>query len=160
MKSPLFTDVLQIGFVVRNCEKTAGIFAEKYGIGPWNIYGPESMTDVKQYNRECPMQLKVASTFLGKTELELIEPLDDLSLYADFLQKQGEGLHHLALKSNFNRAISYSQKHQIPVVLSGVFGAGEKFVYIDASADLKCIIELYDSQPGSSYPQPVKIIRG
>ena len=159
MKKPLFTKVLQIGFVVEDCEKTARIYAEKYGIGPWSIYGPKCMAEVKQYGKDCPMQLKVASAFLEEIELEFIEPLDDLSLYADFLKKHGEGLHHLALESNFAETMDFCEKETVPVVLSGVFGVGEDFAYIDPSEDIKCIVELYNSRPNSSYPQPDKIIK-
>ena len=159
MKKPLFTKVLQIGYVVKDCEKTAKIYCQKYGIGPWQIYGPDCMSGVKQYGENNDIQIKVASTFLGELELELIEPLDNASIYGEFLQEQGEGLHHLALQhQGFSEIMDFCQKENIPVILSGEFGKGEDFAYIDARADIKCIIELYNSQPNASYPQPEKII--
>lgn len=159
MNKPLYTQVLQIGMVVRDCEKTAEVYAEKYGIGPWEIYGPDCLKDVVQYGEACPMQLKIASCFLGDVELELVEPLDDLSLYADFLKEHGEGMHHLAMKSDFNRAMEFCKEKDIPVILSGEFGKGEFYAYMDDYEEAKCIVELYDSRPGSSYPDPIKVIK-
>ena len=160
MKNPLFTKVLQIGFVVNDCEKTAQKYADIYGIGPWNIYEADCMKSIEQYEQSSAMQLKIASTFLADIEFELIEPLDNLSLYVDFLKQHGEGLHHLALKSSFQQAMNFCKHNDIPIILSGIFGIGENFAYIDATKDIKCIIELYNSQPGSSYPNPSKIIPG
>ena len=158
MKKPLYTKVLQIGFVVRDCEKTAKVYVDKYGIGPWEIYGPDCLKDVTQYGKPCPMQIKVASCFMGDVELELIEPLDDISMYADFLKEHGEGMHHLAMESDFGRAMEFCKEKDIPVTLAGEFGTGEFYAYMDDSKETKCIVELYDSHPGSSYPDPIKVI--
>lgn len=158
MKAPLYTQVLQIGFVVRDCEETAKVYAEKYGIGPWDIYGPDCLNDVIQYEKPCPMQIKVASCFMGDVELELIEPLDDISMYADFLNEHGEGMHHLAMKSDFDKAMDFCKEKNIPVTLTGEFGKGEFYAYMNDSEETKCIVELYDSRPGSSYPDPIKVI--
>ncbi len=35
---PLFKKVLQIAMVVKDCDAAVKVWADKYGIGPWNIY--------------------------------------------------------------------------------------------------------------------------
>ncbi|MEW4060276.1 methylmalonyl-CoA epimerase [Bacillus siamensis] len=42
--------------------------------------------------------VKVAFLEAGSTKLELIEPLSEASPVSSFLQKRGEGLHHLAFR--------------------------------------------------------------
>lgn len=50
---------------------------------------------------EVPQQgVKVAAFDLGDSRLELIEPLDDDNAIANFLEENGEGIHHLALRTD------------------------------------------------------------
>ena len=35
MRKPVFTDVLQVGFVVRDLDASMRTLSERYGIGPW-----------------------------------------------------------------------------------------------------------------------------
>ena len=49
--------------------------------------------------REVPTEgVEIAFLPMGETELELLSPLDEESGMARFLQKRGEGIHHLCLK--------------------------------------------------------------
>jgi 4-hydroxyphenylpyruvate dioxygenase-like putative hemolysin len=52
-----------------------------------------------------------ASNMIGRVQWELIEPLDDKSVYARFLAEKGEGVHHIALApSSFDQAIAAQAK--------------------------------------------------
>lgn len=42
-------------------------------------------------------QVKVAFIKIGESKLELLEPLSDASPIAKFIEKRGEGIHHIAL---------------------------------------------------------------
>ena len=44
---PMFTGIIQIGLVVRNCDASVRRWADEYGIGPWQIYefNPETVTE-------------------------------------------------------------------------------------------------------------------
>ncbi|MGB5686153.1 MAG: VOC family protein, partial [Candidatus Electrothrix sp.] len=41
-------------------------------------------------------QVRTAFFSLGETKIELLEPMSDESPIAKFLQRQGEGVHHIA----------------------------------------------------------------
>jgi len=43
-------------------------------------------------------KLKIAILRVGDTKIELVEPTDAESTVAKFLQKRGEGIHHIALE--------------------------------------------------------------
>ena len=46
--------------------------------------------------------------------VELLEPLDKYSVVDKFIQKKGQGLHHIALEvDNIINAITYLEKHDI-----------------------------------------------
>jgi len=52
--------------------------------------------------------MRVAFAKIGDVEWELIQPLDDKSIYAEFLEKHGEGLHHVAFDvENFHETLTF-----------------------------------------------------
>lgn len=69
------------GIVVKDAEATAESYSKKLGAGPWKF------TDAGQ--------LKLAHGNVGEIQYELLEPLEDTSLWAKFLAEHGEGLHHI-----------------------------------------------------------------
>ncbi len=69
------------GVVVKDAEATAESYTKKLGAGPWKF------TDAGQ--------LKLAHGNVGEIQYELLEPLEDTSLWAKFLAEHGEGLHHI-----------------------------------------------------------------
>lgn len=48
--------------------------------------------------------VEVAFLSLGDTQIELIQPIDDQGAVARFLERRGEGLHHIALRVDDLRA--------------------------------------------------------
>ena len=71
-----------IGLVVKDLDATTKAWSSLLGIGDWNV------KDVGA--------LKLAFGTLGSVEFELIEPVKEGTLWADFLKAEGEGLHHLS----------------------------------------------------------------
>ena len=70
-----------IGLVVKDIEAATKSWSSLLGIGPWTI------RDVGDN--------KLAFATLGGVNIELIEPVAKDTLWADFLNTQGEGLHHI-----------------------------------------------------------------
>ena len=58
----------------------------------------EQMLGVKCYNIEEVADQKVKTAFfkIGQTKIELLEPTSDDSTIAKFIEKRGEGFHHIA----------------------------------------------------------------
>lgn len=58
----------------------------------------EKVLGLKCYNIEVVEDQKVRTAFLkvGDVKLELLEPTDEDSTIAKFIEKRGEGIHHLA----------------------------------------------------------------
>lgn len=58
----------------------------------------EDVLGFKCYNIETVEDQKVKTAFLkvGETKLELLEPTSEESTIAKFIEKRGEGIHHLA----------------------------------------------------------------
>ena len=58
----------------------------------------ESVLGMKCYNIEEVADQKVKTAFfkVGQTKIELLEPTSDESAVAKFIEKRGEGIHHIA----------------------------------------------------------------
>ena len=99
MREPAFTETTQIGIVVRNLEATLQRYIDDFGIGPWEIYefNPENANDLHEYGQPVERSWRLATTMIGQVQWELIEPLDNESVYARFLAEKGEGVHHIAV---------------------------------------------------------------
>lgn len=74
-----------IGIAVESIEQALPFYTEKLG-AKW--IGEEVVSSQK---------VKVAFLDVGNTKFELLEPTDETSPIAKFIQKRGEGIHHIAL---------------------------------------------------------------
>jgi len=99
MPEPLLTETLQICVVVRDLEASLKTYVEGYGIGPWEIYefNPETVERLEKDGETADIAFRLAVTMVGSVQWELVQPLDDRSIYAEFLASKGEGLHHVAV---------------------------------------------------------------
>jgi len=77
--------VEHIGIAVKSIEQAVGVFRDSLGIPMAKLYESEAI------------KTKIAFFPLGETVIELIEPLDPASPAAKFLEKRGEGIHHICL---------------------------------------------------------------
>jgi methylmalonyl-CoA/ethylmalonyl-CoA epimerase len=75
-----------IGVAVNNLDAALTIYHNILGLKLEKI---ETVTDQK---------VKVAVLKVGETKIELLEPTEKASPIANFLEKRGEGIHHIALR--------------------------------------------------------------
>lgn len=80
--------------------------------------------------------------------IELLEPSDDSSLIESFLNKRGQGLHHIALEvDNIYNAIEYLEYNNIKMIYSQPqTGANNKLItFIHPSSTPGILIEICQS---------------
>ncbi len=75
-----------IGIAVRDLEESLSFFRDQLGL---EDAGREEVKEQK---------VKVAFLPTGESKLELLEPVSEDSPVAKFIQSQGQGVHHVALK--------------------------------------------------------------
>ena len=159
-REPVFTETMQIGIVVRDLDATVGRYVEDYGIGPWQVheFDPEDAEDLREYGQMVGRPGRGAVTrfaiaTVGRVMWELIEPLDEESVWARFLAEKGEGVHHIAVATpNFDEAVAEQSKRGEDLVLSGTF-SGVKLAYLPSDHDLGVIIEIFEGTPGAEQEQ-------
>jgi methylmalonyl-CoA epimerase len=97
-----------VAIIVRNIEQALVFYRDMLGIMPGEI-------------KEVPTeQVRIAFLPMGGpagSEIELIEPTAPGSSLAQFLEKRGEGLHHICLEvENIDAALAEMQEKGAPVL--------------------------------------------
>jgi len=96
----LLSDPTHVCVVVRDVEKTAQTYASLFGVGPFLIRlmkTPESHASVGGRPAEYTLKFGYAKT--STITLELVETVEGRTAYSDFLDKHGEGIHHIGYKA-------------------------------------------------------------
>jgi len=150
MRDAVFTQTMQIGIVVRDLDATMRKYVDEYGIGPWKIYefNPGNTKDLRECGQPVKRSWRLAVAMVGQLQWELIEPLDEESIYARFLAEKGGGVHHIAVAAqSFDETLAMEAKRGIEVPLSGEF-EGVRVAYLGTDRDLGVILEIFSGTPG------------
>jgi methylmalonyl-CoA epimerase len=145
----------QVGIVVKDLEKTIKNYWDLFGIGPWSIYTatPPDLTDTTFYGKSQKYSMKLAHTKVGSTMLEIIQPLEGKSIYREFLEKKGEGIHHIACYEvdDLDMTISELINRGVDIIQTGKW-KGAYFAYLDTEDMLGTIVEIVTRS--SDFPPP------
>lgn len=136
--------IAQVAIVVRDVEKTARNYAELFGMEmpPIILTDPEEKAHTRYRGQPTQAQAKLAFFRMGSLSLELIEPVGGPSTWREFLDRHGEGIHHIAFQvENMDKAVRFLEDKGMPLVQRGDFTGG-CYAYIDATSRLGAIIEL------------------
>ena len=89
-----------IGIAVKNLDEIKSLFERVFGLDP--IF-EEEVQDQK---------VKVAGFRVGESNLEFLEPSSEESPIAKYIEKRGEGIHHLAVAVNNIEAAMQKMKDE------------------------------------------------
>jgi methylmalonyl-CoA/ethylmalonyl-CoA epimerase len=78
------THIEHLGIAVKSIEEALPYYEQVLGLKCYNI---EEVADQK---------VKTAFFMVGQTKIELLEPTSEESAVAKFIEKKGEGIHHIA----------------------------------------------------------------
>ena len=136
--------VVQIGIIVKDVEKTASAYAELFGI-PRPAVVPiadDSFAHTIYHGQASEAKGKAAFFDLGPVQMELIEPLGAPSTWEEFLRTKGEGLHHIAFKTqDMGAAREFLASKGLETIQQGGWDGGQ-YAYVDCSKQLGTILEL------------------
>jgi len=143
--------IMQVGLIVKDVEKTKKKWAEFFGVPvPPTIYaGDYEITQTKYKGKPAPKaNCHMAFFDAGPNmQLELIQPNGEKSTWQDFLDKKGEGIHHIAFMVNgMKKVLETFEKEGMKCTQQGKYGnASGEYAYVDGTKDLKCFIELLEN---------------
>jgi hypothetical protein len=127
----------QIALVVKDLELVAMNYWNILGIGPWSIFNWESplVYDRKYHGKAARARERIALTQVGNVQLELLQPIEGPSIYADWIEEHGEGLHHVNfLVDDVDEVAGILEAEGFPSLQSGRYGPPDRqgvFNYFD-----------------------------
>ncbi|WP_327141620.1 VOC family protein [Nocardia sp. NBC_01327] len=128
--------VTQIAWVVADVGQTEKFLGTALGAQRWTRmpdihFGPETCT----YRGEpADFTAHISLSYSGDTQLELIQPVRGTSIYTEFLEQNGPGLHHICMEpDDFDIALQEAAAAGIPVVQQGTMGGQMRFAYLDGA---------------------------
>lgn len=126
-----------VAIAVQSLESTVSFFADKLGL-PFS-----------HVSDEPEQHAQVAFFPLGGSEVELVAPTDATSGLAKWLEKRGEGMHHICLEVDDLDAVLASlnaQGVQLINLTPVTNSAGRRLAFVHPKATHGVLIELYEEK--------------
>jgi methylmalonyl-CoA/ethylmalonyl-CoA epimerase len=140
----------QIGFVVKDLDKSMEAYWKNFGIGPWRVYtyGFPFVKDTTYRGQSENFHMRIALADVGDMLFELIQHLDGETLYKEYGEIAGEGVQHLGIfVPKLADAVQEAEAAGLKVIQSGrafgVKGDGG-FAYLDTAETLGTVYELIE----------------
>ena len=130
----MFSRIDHVGIVVKNFESAVDMYEKAFGLKPMKI---ETLEKAK---------VKIAFIFCGEVLVELLTPTEwGEGTIGEFLEKNGEGLHHIAYRvENIHRALDTLKQMDIRLrdnePRDG--GGGSKIAFLDPASTQNVLTEL------------------
>ena len=124
-----------IGVVVNDIEEALKVYQQALGLSLANI------------QERSDQAVTIAFLPAGESEIELVQPITGDSGVAKFLQKRGEGIHHICLEvDDIEKALADLQEKGLQLIdetpRTGL--EGERFAFIHPKSTHGVLIELYE----------------
>lgn len=161
----IFNNFVQIGVVVADLDASIKNLSEIFGIGPFRVidWPPEGRTDIEKYYHGQPgnFTARMAFTELGSVELELIQPMEGESIWADFLREHGGGIHHIRFNVDNTRPVQeYLSEKGIESAQHGSgIRPGTTWMNFDSEEKVGFVIEIMNVLAGTDGRTP-QILNG
>ncbi|HKH52773.1 MAG TPA: VOC family protein [Mycobacterium sp.] len=123
---------VQIAWVTPDLDATEKALTTLLGAKKWIRmaavhFGPDACT---YRGRPADFVADIALSYAGDTQLELIAPVRGVSIYTEFLDRAGPGLHHICVEvDDVERALA---ERNAEVVQRGLMPGGMEFAYVSA----------------------------
>jgi methylmalonyl-CoA epimerase len=137
-----------IGIAVKNIDEALKVYSGALGL------------QLTQTDKEEGQKSIVAFLPAGESEVELVEPIGEDGPVARFLQKRGEGIHHICFEVDDIQATLAQLKaqgvqliDQEPYIGTG----GKKIAFIHPKGAHGVLIELYQMVPEEPRPQLIDL---
>lgn len=160
--TPFLGKVVEICIVSSDCRKTVSELT-KLGIGPFRIFEFNKNTVSDRYFRgqSANFELLVAFADTGDMVWEIMQPVSGPSLMREFLDRRGEGIHHVAFDCN---NVPQKQRREefgrrgFEIVQSGIWHGNKgtcEFVFYDTEGAIGTCFESYSFSDDWEEPDEV-----
>jgi methylmalonyl-CoA/ethylmalonyl-CoA epimerase len=139
--------ITQVAIVVKDIDRARNAWAQLLGVKAPEVSIAEGHSSRPTLYKGNPSDAKAKLAFfaMDNLQIELIQPLGGKSTWQDFLDTNGEGIHHIAFSvKNIDGVEKRFEFQGNPTVQRGGWDGGA-YSYIDASKDLGCMLELLEN---------------
>ena len=138
--------IYQVAYLVPDLEQAAAQWASLTGAGPFTEFAHFEFIDPRHPGKPVEIDLSIALGFSAGLCVELMVQHDDRpSIYRDWQDQKGYGLHHIAiLAEDYPAAIDEWAKKGAPAVFEAGFGADTHLAYLDTRDTLGCYLEIVE----------------
>lgn len=143
-------NMVHIAVIVRDVEKAAKAWAELFGmeVPEWGLSDPPEKSNIRYRGKPTEARLKTAFLKFDNLRVELMEPVGGPSTWMDFLEKQGQGVHHIAFDvKGIDGHIANMEKWDMPLIQRGEWTVytGGCYTYFESVEQLGVIVELLEN---------------
>ena len=139
-------ELAQVGVVVKDIDQAVNYYSTTFGIGPFRLFDLD-IPNVTLHGKPISLKFRAAFTRMGPIQFELIEVPEGESIYWEFLDKKGEGLHHLGFYvTDIDKEVAKLERLGIGVLQGGKLNGGG-FAYLDTERVGGVIFELLQRPP-------------
>ena len=125
------TNLSHVGIAVKDAEKTAIMLSKIWNIGTPEVFDYSPKKSEMFYGEAFKVRLVFIK--FGAFPVELLQPLDNKSIWSKFIAEEGEGIHHVALGvSNYDEHMAKMKKMKHKLLVAAEFN-GEKWCYFDCN---------------------------
>jgi len=130
--------ITQVAWAVRDLEALESLLTDQFGVRSWVRmdgihFGPDSCT-----YRGAPADFTadISLSYAGDLQLEIIRPVTGESIYTEFLESAGPGLHHVCFETDdMDRAVAGAEASGLEIVQRGSMAGGlMEFAYVEGAA--------------------------
>ena len=114
--------VTQVAIIVEDLDAAVKAYWELFGIGPWHIYtyGKPLVKEMSYHGEPADYKMRIALSYLGPTRIELIQPLEGDTVYRDFVEEHGYGVHHFGvLVDDMDAALAAAEAAGLSMTMDG-----------------------------------------
>lgn len=129
---------VQIAWVTRDLDATEATLSALLGAKTWVRmpavhFGPDTCT----YRGEpADFVADISLSYAGDTQLELIAPVSGPSIYTEFLERCGPGLHHICVEAaddeDLSATVAAACQAGASLVADGTMAGGMRFAYVSS----------------------------
>ncbi|HWL43958.1 MAG TPA: VOC family protein [Ilumatobacter sp.] len=142
--------VMQMAYICPDIEAAIDHWVGELGIGPWFLLDDFTGVDPVYRGAPCEAHVKLAMSFAGHMQVELIQPKDDHpSVYREAADARGWGFHHYGFAtSDFDTDLADYTNRGYDVAFQCGVPTGGSVAYLDTNGALPGYLELIEAGPG------------
>jgi len=149
--------ISQVAVVVRDLRKTMESYTKIMGWQPWSVYEhkPPILHDTILHGKPATFSMLGAEVHCNPIDFEILQPLEGPSIYKEFLEEKGEGIHHVAVVNStedVDAALANFKKNGVEVTMEGRLGENIRFYYLATDPVLKMTAETVSGHAISMKP--------